>query len=200
MKVIGLCGGSGSGKGEVGKLFCMNNIPVIDTDAVYHVITAENSPCLSELAEYFGKDIIDRNGALNRKRLAELVFSSGDGEKLNALNKITHKHILKRTRELLTSFSSLGYEFAVVDAPLLYESGFDSECDIIVSVIADKPRRIERIVARDSISREAAEKRISLQTDDAFLIANSDFVIPNNGTFDELSEQFNIVFEKIKNT
>lgn len=199
MKVIGLCGGSGSGKGEIGRLFSKKNIPVIDTDAVYHELTSQRSACLDELAECFGDSIIDEKGSLDRAALAKLVFAPDAQDKRRMLNKVTHKHILAKTREHLSEFSASGFDFCVVDAPLLFESGFNSECDIIVSVIADKSVRVERIMARDLISCEAAEKRIASQLDDEFLIKNSDFVISNNGTLDELNEKFDLVLKKIKN-
>ncbi len=199
MKVIGLCGGSGSGKGEVGSLFLSHGIPVIDTDDVYHKLTTATSPCLDELVACFGEEIIDTSGALNRAELAKIVFAKNSQNRLEELNRISHKHILSKTRDMLSHFSDMGYEFAVVDAPLLFESGFNSECDIVISVVADKSVRVKRIMERDSLSRESAESRITSQLTDEFLISNSDFVIKNDGTLEELSESFESTLKKINN-
>ena len=198
MKIVGLCGGSGSGKGAVGQLFEKHGVPVIDTDAVYHELTSARSECIDELVLAFGNSIIDENGALNRPALGKIVFSSGASDKLQLLNKITHKHILLKTREMLGNFSERGFSMVVVDAPLLFESEFNKECDIIVSVIADKNTRVERIMSRDKISEDVARRRIATQLGDDFLIANSDFVIRNDSTLSELAEKFEILINDIK--
>ena len=84
MKVIGLTGGSGSGKGAVGKILNSLGIPVIDTDAIYREMTEAPCSCLSALEAEFGDSIITESGSLNRTALAELVFSSDDSEERRA--------------------------------------------------------------------------------------------------------------------
>ena len=190
MKVVGLCGGSGSGKGTVSSFFACHGIPSIDTDAVYRDITSKDSPCLRRLSSAFGKEIISDDGSLNRSALAKIVFT-GDGadERLALLNKIAHSHILDETRTILTDYKEQGIRAAIVDAPLLFESGFDSECDIIVAVIADREARIKRIIERDSLDREAAEARINSQIADSILASRSDYVIENNSCLTDLKNQ-----------
>ena len=195
MITIGLCGGSGSGKGAVSAIAREMNIPAIDTDSVYRALTSTASPCLDELATEFGARVISADGSLDRAVLREIVFN--DRARLDVLNEITHKHILSRTREMLLDFSNSGYTAAIVDAPLLFESGFDKECDVVVCVIADKETRIARIVARDGIAPEAAEKRIASQLSDSELISASNFLIYNNGTVAELRANTEFVFKKI---
>ncbi|MBO7302890.1 MAG: dephospho-CoA kinase, partial [Clostridia bacterium] len=96
MKILGLCGGSGSGKGTVARLLLKYGIPTIDTDGVYHNITSRKSECLDALVNAFGSEIIGESGALDRKRLSEIVFSSPDAATRRAeLNKIAHKHVLQ---------------------------------------------------------------------------------------------------------
>ncbi len=186
MKVYGLCGGSGSGKGTVAKLFSEYSILSIDTDSVYHALVSESSPCLTELSVEFGPQIIGCDGALDRKKLAELVFSDAGGERHKRLNEITHKHVLERVRELLGEMSKSGAPAVLIDAPMLYESGFDRECDGVICVVADKDLRAERIVARDGITHKQALQRISSQLPDEYLAEHSDFKIVNNGTISEL--------------
>lgn len=196
MKTIGLCGGSGSGKGAVSAILAQMNIPSVDADQVYRELTSSDTLCLRELAAEFGDGIIS-NGMLDRRALADIVFS--DHSRLIRLNAITHKHILDGIRLILSELRDQGYNMAVVDAPLLFESGFDKECHAVVAVIADKNLRLKRITERDSITVEAAEKRISSQVSDEFLLANSDFLIVNNGTLDELRTNTEFVFNKIIN-
>ena len=186
MRVIGLCGGSGSGKGAVCALLLELGIPSVDTDAVYHELVGGPSECLTELVGAFGAEIIE-NGALCRRALADIVFTGeGKEERLALLNGITHKHILARTRRMLGEFAGRGSRAAVVDAPLLFESGFDAECDLTVAVVADRELRIARIMSRDNITRREAERRIDSQVSDAVLSGKVDRVIINDGDLESL--------------
>ena len=87
----------------------------------------------------------------------------------------------------------------MVDAPLLFESGFDKECDVIVAVIADRDLRIERIMSRDGISKDSAERRVASQLSDEFLTEKSDFIINNSGSLTDLAADFERLIEKINN-
>ena len=191
MRVIGICGGSGSGKGAVCVAFSRFGIPSIDTDAVYRSMTERKSRCLDELSEAFGAGILLADGSLDRKKLAEVVFAHTDDarRRKQLLESISHKHILARTREIIENYRLEGVPAVLVDAPLLFESGFDKECDVTVAVIADDSVRIERIMARDSISEAAASARIAAQIPNAELASRCTYVIYNNGSIDELSER-----------
>jgi len=194
-KIIGLCGGSGSGKGTVGKTFSDNGYLVIDTDKVYRELTDTSSPCLLALIDEFGREILNSNGALDRKKLASVVFS--DKKKHARLNEISHKFVLREVREKIST-SLDKYCGAVVDAPMLYESGFDKECDHVLAVICDREVRIERIILRDNIPRDAAIKRIDSQITDAELISMADFVIENNSDLNSLKLQVEDIIKKLK--
>ena len=191
MIVIGLTGSTGSGKGCVCHAFLKYNINSIDTDQTSRSVCDIGKPCLNELTEAFGDQILNSDRSLNRKALANIAFS--DTEKHLTLNKITHKHILNEVRNWLEIEKSNGKKAAIVDAPLLYESGFDKDCDIIIAVIADKDIRIKRIINRDNITLDEANLRISKQHDDFFYTKNADYVIVNNEKLDEV----NIQVEKI---
>lgn len=199
MIVIGLCGGSGSGKGAACACFAQHGIPAIDTDAVYRELTSSDSECLREIRSEFGESVIS-GGSLDRRALADIVFSGeGSHTRLDRLNSIAHNHILARTRELLAEYSQKGAKAAIVDAPVLFESGFDSECDLVIAVVADREERIKRIMARDNISSSEAVRRIEAQKSDEWLSEHSDFVIVNNGDIDALSREVSSVLKKIIN-
>lgn len=187
MLTIGLCGGSGSGKGYVSGLFLNYGIPSIDTDAIYRDITSHPTECMRELAACFGESIINSDGSLNRKELSNIVFF-GDGrdERKKILESITHRYILDEVRKILKEYaSSQNRPSAVlVDAPLLFESGFDKECNAIIAVICDKETRIKRIISRDGITREMALARINSQISDEKLKSLADFLIINNENSD----------------
>lgn len=187
MKVIGLCGGSGSGKGTVSGVFAEIGIPSIDTDAVYREMTSSDSPCMRALRREFGEGVVNSLGGLDRTRLASIVFS--DPTRLEKLNKIAHSFILDETRRRLAAYNDKGFLAVIVDAPVLFESSFDKECDEIVCVVADREIRTDRIMSRDGITRDAAEKRIASQMPDEILISKCDHVIYNNSDIESLREE-----------
>jgi dephospho-CoA kinase len=197
MTVIGLCGGSGSGKGTAARFFDGYGIPSIDADAVYRDITTPGSELLEKLVSIFGEGIIDENGGLDRAALSKIVFDPANKSYHDKLNKITHEFVISETIRRINDFESKGYEFVIFDAPLLFESGFDSKCGIIISVVADRDVRIRRITARDGITVERAESRIASQLSDEYLIERSDFVIYNNGSEQELKARVASIANKI---
>ena len=189
MMSIGLTGPSGAGKGEIGAVLVSLGIPHIDTDRVYHDVITPPSPCLDELVSEFGSDILTPDGHLDRRALASVVFADGNKEKHERLNAITHKYVLDRVREYCAEFQNQGKTAVCVDAPLLFESEFDKECDKVITVLANRETRISRIIARDTISRERAEARINAQKDDSFYTSRADAVIYNDGDKRQLEEQ-----------
>ena len=198
MKIIGLTGPSGAGKSTLCERFEHLDIPCINTDEVYHILTYPPSPCLEELKEIFGDKIIAEDGSLDRKSLAKLVFE-GDLAKSNlaTLNAITHKYVWEKTNALLTQYMNEGKKVAVIDAPALFSSKiFVDACDFIISVICDKELRVERIMERDNISREQALARINAQPDDSFFIENSDYYIDNSGSKIEMLKELDTIFEQ----
>ena len=187
MLVIGLTGPSGAGKGAVGTLLSEHQIPVIDADAVYHGLLAPPSPCLDALRERFGESILLPEGTLNRRALGAIVFS--DPEALRDLNKITHGFVMAKIRKELDALRQKDTPAAVIDAPQLFEAEADKDCNVIISVLADKKLRLERITARDGIDAETALRRIEAQKNDEFFRTHSDYVLENNGNLDLLRPQ-----------
>jgi dephospho-CoA kinase len=188
LKILGLCGGSGSGKGLASKSFLSYGIPALDTDALYHSMIERDSECARELISEFGEQIKGDNGGINRVALRNAVFEK-DGERLKRLDEIAHRHILAECRLWLKEKEKEKCPAAIIDAPLLFESGFDRECDIIISVIAPKEERIKRIMARDNLTSAEAEARIRSQKSDEFLKAHSHYLIYNNTTNEALISQ-----------
>ncbi len=191
MKIIGLTGPSGAGKTTICSKFEELGIPCIDTDSIYHTLVSFPSPCLNDLVEKFGEDILNAEGTLDRAALANLVFT-GENAKSNLanLNATTHRYVWDEVNKLLTKYMDEGKAAAVIDAPALFSSKiFIGACDFILSVLADKETRINRITKRDAISREQALARIEAQPGDEFFIENSDYYINNSGTKDEMTHQ-----------
>ena len=190
MKIIGLTGPSGAGKSTLCSMLGKLNIPCINTDEVYRSITSSDGECLDELRSTFGDSIIDQNGSLDRPALAKLVFEGeGAKENLATLNHITHKYVWAEVNALLVKYREEKRSAAVIDAPALFSSQiFVSACDFIISVIADKQSRLDRIIERDGIKEESALARIEAQPSDKFFIDNSEYYIDNSGEPEEMEK------------
>lgn len=175
MRLIGLCGRSGSGKGVFCKAAAEMGIRVVDCDAVYHDIVSRPGDCLFEIGRAFGNEYIV-SGSLDRKALAETVFA--DKGKLARLNSITHKYVLSEADKLLSDAKE--DEPVIFDAPALFESGMNEKCDIIIGILASDETCMGRIMKRDGIGSEEAEKRLGSQISLDFIIENSDIVLYND--------------------
>ncbi len=193
MRLIGLCGRSGSGKSSFCKAAQQQGVIVIDCDAVYKELVSKPTPCLKEIEENFGSSVI-KNDSLDRKTLANIVFTNR--EKLLLLNSITHKHIRASINEILENLTP--DSTVILDAPTLFESGIDGICDHIVGIIASDEACIERIITRDGIPREKAVLRLSNQLSNDFIIEHSDTVIYNDSTKEALFEASTSVIALLK--
>ncbi len=184
LTLIGLCGRSGAGKGYVSQIFTEHGVPSVDTDAVYRKLTSASemlSPCMKAIVARFGDEAALPDNSLNRAFLRSIVFS-GNTSALDDLNNITHGFILKETLRIANELYDSGFSAVMIDAPLLFESGFDKLCDFIVCVTAPDELSVHRIMSRDGITRDAAMQRLSAQLPACELIRRSDAVIINDGT------------------
>ncbi len=199
MLVIGLTGATGSGKGAVGGLFAELGIPSLDTDAVYHRLVSAPSPCLDALAEEFGSSVIAADGSLDRRALATVVFCGGEEQERRnrRLQSITHPYVLGVCRLWLAEQKRMGKAAAIIDAPLLYESGFDRECDRVIAVTASTQLRLSRIMLRDGLDIERAQARIGAQPSNDFYTARADLVIENEGDLGALKRQVRAAYEAL---
>ncbi|MBE6589922.1 MAG: dephospho-CoA kinase [Ruminococcaceae bacterium] len=184
MLVIGLTGPSGAGKGEVATLFASWGLPVINADNVYRSLLIPPSSCLRELTEEFGHEILAPTGELDRPKLSSIVFS--DPTALQRLNSIAHRYVMEEIRRQLDLLRREGTRAAVLDAPQLFEAGAERDCATVVSVLAQKRLRLERIMERDGLDADSAMRRINAQKSDDYFRAHSDYVIENNGAIENL--------------
>lgn len=196
MAVIGLTGQSGAGKTTVCQVFCECGFAVINADKIARYVMEKGSPCLEETSEYFGREILNGDGTLNRQKLADIVFN--DKEKLEQLGAISYPYITSEILAMINKFHEENKKFVLLDAPTLFESRADDFCDLIISVTASEEKRAERISKRDGITPEQIKKRFASQHDEEFFIKHSDFIIKNNHSADLLKEKAKEVAEKIK--
>lgn len=180
--VVGLTGQTGAGKSTVSKVFSSNGFAVIDADQVARKVVEKGTNCLTEIADFYGSDVINDDGTLNRKALAAIVFS--DKAKLETLNTITYPYITGEILKQIRAHSMNGEKLILLDAPTLFESRADDFCEIIISVLADEEIRERRIISRDGLTPEQARKRMDSQLDEDFFRTHSDYIIHNNGSMD----------------
>lgn len=196
---IGLCGRSGSGKGWVSAMFAENGIPSIDTDAVYREMTSpsdEASECMKALIGRFGDCVANPDNSLNRAEMRKIAFG-GDSAALADLNSITHRFILEKTDEYAGKYYESGSKIVLIDAPLLFESGFDRFCTRTICVTASEETLVRRIVRRDGLTPEAAKARLAVQKSRAELEERCDYVLENNGDDETLKKRVKAVSDEL---
>ena len=199
--LIGLCGRSGAGKSYVCARFAALGIPAVDTDAVYRTMTAPApvlSPCMAEIAAAFGESIVLPDHSLDRAAVRRIVFSPGGESARQRLNRITHTHILKETMRMAHRYTEEGYPLVIIDAPLLFESGFDRMCRFTICVTASEETSVERIMRRDNLTSEAARARLATQLPEKELVRRCNYRIVNEPDNDTLDEQIASVAASIR--
>ena len=193
MYIIGITGGTGSGKSTALSILGSMGALTLDCDEIYHKLLAESKQLIAEIAESFPSTV--SNGVLDRKALGAVVFSSSDA--LAALNVITHKHVMGEVITQLRNWAMNGGRAAAVDAIALIESGTCKLCSKTVYVTAPESKRIRRIMEREGIGEDYAKARISAQKPDEFFRAHCDYVLTNSGSFEEFEKQCSRLFADI---
>lgn len=178
--ILGLTGPSGAGKSEVARMLEEKGYPLVDADSLVREVQRPGSPCLAALAEAFSPDILRPDGSLDRQKLAALAFCSP--EQTQRLNRIVHPAVIALSEERFRQAAEAGAEAAVLDAPLLFESGMDRLCGRTVAVLAPAGERLRRIRQRDGLTEEQAKIRMGAQPSDDYYTARASLVIRNDGS------------------
>jgi dephospho-CoA kinase len=181
MLKIALTGPSGAGKGYVSRVLQKKGIGCLDCDKVVHGIYRDDG-FAKVVSEALSSDVRSKDGGIDRALLRPLVFS--DKERMARLQALIYPEVRKACRAFLQEEEGKGALAAAVDAPQLFEAGFEGDYDLIVSVIAPLETRICRIMARDGIDRSSALLRIENQLSQEEYIARSHEVVVNDGVTD----------------
>lgn len=188
MKTIGITGGIGSGKSTVTEFLKSKNYPVIDADIIAREIVEPGTEVLAKLVSHFGVSILNPDGTLNRKALADLAFENSSEK--STLDKITHGAILDTVSKRISAIKSTRKETLLfVDAALLIETGLHKQMDEIWLVTAHEALRIQRVVARDRMDAERVKKRIRMQMSDDQKSRFAYRIINNSGSREELYQE-----------
>lgn len=174
--VIGLTGPTGAGKSTVAAALEKAGCVIIDADQIAREVVTYPG-CIAELKAEYGDDIIDANGGLNRRLLAQRAFSSP--KNAARLNEITHPKIMDEVIRRITAVQqrgAMGGKVIVLDAALLFESGADRLCTVTIAVTAPLEIRLSRIMQRDSIPLDLAKARMGAQQESAYYNDRANYV------------------------
>ena len=172
--ILGITGGTGCGKTTLLNCIAERGGLILDCDAIYHDLLRTDPELLRAIEARFPGSV--ENGALQRKKLGNLVFS--DEKALEDLNAITHGAVKAEVQRRLSEKPRL----AAIDAIALFEGGLATLCDITVAVTAPEEARIQRLMVRDGIGRDYAKRRITAQKSAEWFRERCDYCLENNGT------------------
>ena len=193
---VGLTGGIGSGKSTASNFFELFGSFVINADEEAKKILAYNETVQHELISEFGTDIIDVSGEINKAKLARVAFQDEDHQQ--RLNSVIHPYIYNSIDDHFNDVLKDGkFDIFIVDGALIFESGYDVHMDYIVVVTALLKNRMERALARQTLSREEILKRIELQWPEEEKVNLADFVIHNDGSEKDLKNNVKNLIEKL---
>ena len=193
---VGLTGGIGSGKSTASNFFELFGSFVINADEEAKKILSSNETVQHELISEFGTDIIDVSGKINKAKLARVAFQDEDHQQ--RLNSVIHPYIYNSIDDYFNDVLKDGkFDIFIVDGALIFESGYDVHMDYIIVVTALLKNRMERALARQTLSREEILKRIELQWPEEEKVNLADFVIHNDGSEEDLKKNVKSLIEKL---
>jgi len=196
MLKVGLTGGIGSGKSTASRYFESLGAFVLDADEEVKSLITSNETVQYELISEFGTDIIDGTGRVNKKKLARIAFQDEDHQQ--RLNSVVHPYIFNLIdKEFNRVFNDKKHGVFIVDAALIYETGFDAHLDYVIVVTAHLKNRMERALGRETLSREEILKRVGFQWPEEEKVNMADFVVHNDGTEVELQKNIESLIKKL---
>ncbi len=190
---IGLTGGIGGGKSVVAAMFKKLGAAVLSADEIARNLTEKNPTIKKEIWKEFGPQVFSREGLLDRKRMADIVFSNR--ERKEKLNAIIHPFVLKKIEEEISRLEeSSNATFVIHEAALIYEAGADKDLDYVIVVDAAQETRIRRVMERDGVSRADVLRRIRSQMPVEEKREMADFIIDNDGDIVSLENKVKFLY------
>ena len=195
MRRVALTGGIATGKSHVRAQFEQLGVPTIDADKLAREVVASGTPGFEAVLTRFGADILDGSGAIDRRKLASIVFS--DPVARQDLEHIIHPSVRTAIDSWFESLGDIAPGFAIADIPLLYETGRERDFETVVVTSCDPRTQISRIMARDTTTESEARARIAAQLPMDEKVRRADHVIMTDGSFDETDRQVRKVFSAL---
>ncbi len=197
MLIVGLTGGAASGKTAVSRVLREEGAYIIDADQIARELVQPRKPAWHEIIRAFGKKILQEDGSIQRKKLADKIFTDPDQRKV--LNQILHprieEEIDRRTRKIGQKDPEA---IVVIDAPLLVELGMQRKVDQLIVVTSTRVQQLERLKKRDGRSPEEASKLLSSQIPVEEKVKLADFVVRNEGSLEEMKKRAKEVFKELR--
>ena len=195
MLKIGLTGGIATGKSHVLDRFRQRGVPCLDADELAHGVTAAGTEATAAIAERFGAEVLAADGSVDRKKLGSIVFA--DPAARRELEAIVHPAVHRAIAMGVRAFELMGDALAVVDIPLLFETGAEKTFDRVIVTACAAETQVARLVQR-GLTEEAARQRLAAQWPTERKTARADFVITTDGSFAETDEQVARVMDSLK--
>jgi dephospho-CoA kinase len=197
MLIVGLTGGVASGKSVVSQVWKEEGAYLIDADRIARELVQPRAPAWKALVKAFGKEILQEDGSIHRKKLATRVFSNPVEKDL--LNRILHPRIKREIDRRIKGIGQKGPKaIVVIDAALLVETGYYRDVDKVVVVTSTKKQQIERLRRREQMAQEMARGIIDSQISGEERIKVADIIIRNEGSRKKTERKAKEVFEELK--
>jgi dephospho-CoA kinase len=187
MKRVGLTGGIATGKSVVRAEFEKLGVPTIDADVVAREAVSPGSPALAAIVARFGRDTLDKQGALDRRHLGSIVFA--DEAARRDLERIVHPAVKAAIDRWLQSMARAEHKLAVAVIPLLYETGRERDFDVVITTACSGDEQLRRVMSRDSLNETQARQRITAQLSTEEKVRRADYAIWTDGTFENTRRQ-----------
>jgi len=203
---VGLTGGIASGKSVVGEMFAALGVQLIQADHIAHQLMQPGQPMYHEVVQHFGSGILNRDGTINRAKLADAAFShpeQGGASRISELNGIVHPAVIRQQDEWMAKVGQNDPRaIAMVEAALIIEAGAADHFDRIIVVTCAEEQRVQRFAQRLKVdvqqAREEVQRRMAAQLPDTEKIKKADHVIDNSGSLDATETRVRQVYELIK--
>ncbi|MBL1224989.1 dephospho-CoA kinase [Enterococcus sp. BWR-S5] len=184
--VLGLTGSIATGKSTAVEVFRKAGYPVVDSDLIAREVVEPGTPGLAAIVAYFGKNILNSDGTLNRKALGQLIFS--DDQKRTALNQLLAPFLEEKIVGDIQAAKKTS-DLVIADIPLLYEQGYERHVDQVAVVYIPEKLQVERLMKRNHLTEDEAQQRVKSQESIEMKKNKADVVFDNQGTVAELEKQ-----------
>jgi dephospho-CoA kinase len=195
MRRVALTGGIATGKSHVRAQFEALGVPTIDADVLAREVVLPGTPALAAIVDRFGREVLDRDDVLDRRKLAAIVFA--DPNARLDLERIVHPAVKAATDGWFQSIDPTRHAIAIAVIPLLFEAGREHDFDVILATACDPDTQLRRVMARDSLSEAEARQRLDAQMPTKEKVHRADYVITTDGSYEDTNRQVRAVFDTL---